>query len=266
MENFAPSVTDKQLVEQVKTVLTATYVLYLHQLPCNSHLLWDEVSALLEHYPEFAQVDKTEQGYLLAFRNYLALALTFVPAKNNKIFLLKVIERLEGSNNEYVTGSGQKAEVTRRVSIYEIEGNVKAKRKTGEGNDKNSTKKSCKDTLQQPATAFFELPQVASVPVSEASSASSTFSVPNLSMAFATNPVPFPTSPIINFSDASLDSLIDSLSDGLPYEEMMTSNWEDWKLNDWKLFDISSNLTDEILADLAELAELDNTQTTAELA
>ncbi|RYH14171.1 hypothetical protein EON65_34025 [archaeon] len=119
----------KEVAEQLKIVLATTYVLIL----CNRHehdyLLWTSTEDLMAAYPSFEGADAEEQGYLLTFRNMLVLALVFVAARGNKIFLLKVVERLEGSNNEYVTGSGQKPAVTRRVKIYETEGGITAKRK-----------------------------------------------------------------------------------------------------------------------------------------
>jgi hypothetical protein len=68
--------------------------------------------------------DHQELQYLLNYRNYLRIALQIIPARLNKQLLLKVASRLEGSKNEYITGGGQKIAVTRRVDIYEKEGNV----------------------------------------------------------------------------------------------------------------------------------------------
>jgi hypothetical protein len=72
----------------------------------------------------FLREDHQELQYLLNYRNYLRISLQIIPARLNKQLLLKVASRLEGSKNEYITGGGQKIAVTRRVDIYEKEGNV----------------------------------------------------------------------------------------------------------------------------------------------
>ena len=47
-----------------------------------------------------------------------------------KMFLLRVVERLEGGNNAYITGTGQRIEVTRRsTDIYHTETGKPLKRK-----------------------------------------------------------------------------------------------------------------------------------------
>ena len=97
------------------------------------------VDELLRHYPEFIDVkDKQELLYLLAFRNIVRVALLIIPPLGNKQLLLNIGGRLEGSGNEYITGTGQKQCVSRRVAIYEQEGRVtcqKKKPKTNPGSE-----------------------------------------------------------------------------------------------------------------------------------
>ena len=70
-----------------------------------------------------------ELQYLLAFRNIIRVALLVIPPLSNKQLLLNIGGRLEGSGNEYITGTGQKICVTRRVIIYEQEGRVTSQKK-----------------------------------------------------------------------------------------------------------------------------------------
>jgi hypothetical protein len=135
------SAEQKKQNERIKIVLTTCYVLLLASTPEVKGSFYLDVSSLLVDFPDFQKVeDNKELQYLLAFRNYMITALRIVPAKNNKIFLLKVVERLEGSEEEYITGTGQKPAVTRRISIYEKEGNIKAKTyKCGSNSNNNSS-------------------------------------------------------------------------------------------------------------------------------
>jgi len=123
----------KEELKKVEQILTASHVLLHSKSTFAQSLLWPDVNKLLSEYPEFSVVtnDPKELQYLLNFRNFMAVALTLLNASGNKIFLLRVIERLEGSGNEYITGSGQKSSVTRRIEIYAKEGNVKSKKAGG---------------------------------------------------------------------------------------------------------------------------------------
>lgn len=131
----------KKQNDRIKIVLTTCYVLLLASTAEMQSLCYTSTDQLIQDFDSFASItDLKELQYLLAFRNYLVIALRIVPAKGNKIFLLKVIERLEGSEEEYITGTGQKPAVTRRISIYEKEGNIKAKTyKNGSNSNNNSS-------------------------------------------------------------------------------------------------------------------------------
>ena len=88
------------------------------------------IDDLIRQYPEFIEVEgPRELQYLLAFRNIVRVALLVIPPLSNKQLLLNIGGRLEGSGNEYITGTGQKICVTRRVAIYEQEGRVTSQKK-----------------------------------------------------------------------------------------------------------------------------------------
>ena len=84
---------------------------------------------LLVRYPTFIDElspldhdeNRKELEFLLSFRNYFTIALHLLPAKDNKILFLRILERLEGSGGEYITGTGQKKSTTRRCTIYHQE-------------------------------------------------------------------------------------------------------------------------------------------------
>lgn len=144
MDRYSSPALDKNASDQMKILLCSSYLALVQHRKDFANIVVDRAE-LIHRYPSFAEEDAQEISYLLIFRNLLAIALTFVPAKGNKILLIKMIERLEGSNNEYVTGSGQKPAVTRRVIIYETEGSVKAKRKSNEV-DSSLAKRTMVDT------------------------------------------------------------------------------------------------------------------------
>ena len=87
------------------------------------------IPAFLQRYPEFkddAMIDTAEQDKLLKFRNMMKLAQIFIPAKNHKEHLMDLVTRLvEGNDQKYVTGSGEKPATRRRVLIYEREGGIR---------------------------------------------------------------------------------------------------------------------------------------------
>lgn len=156
----------KEELKKVEQILTASQVLLHSKSTYGQAVMWNDADELLREYPEFESVrtDPKELQYLLNFRNFMAVALTLLTASGNKIFLLRVIERLEGSGNEYITGSGQKISVTRRIAIYEKEGKVKSK-KTGKkektkddmpaveaANDPPAKKQKTKPTTHDPTT------------------------------------------------------------------------------------------------------------------
>eukprot|EP01038_Epipyxis_sp_PR26KG_P005492 gene5492-7604_t len=144
---------DKKLVNMISKIFLSTYVLILSTYEENQHLKWHGVDKLLEEYgslPEFDvnlpknECDERELYHLLNFRNMLKIALIIIPAESKKCTLLQIAARLEGSNKgEYITGGGQKPAVTRRVSIYRREGNVKPRvyiqKEDGKKAKKNST-------------------------------------------------------------------------------------------------------------------------------
>lgn len=120
----------KVILEQIRTIFKTCYVLILSYSAASQRVMWRDVDTLLQNYPQFRGQDEEELTLLLNFRNMMKVALEVIPARLNKQCLLKVAARLEGSQNEYVTGGGQKPCVTRRVDIYEREGNITAEKRT----------------------------------------------------------------------------------------------------------------------------------------
>eukprot|EP01033_Poteriospumella_lacustris_P005466 gene5466-3896_t len=119
----------KLMLTQIHIAVRACYVLIMTYHESKQDLMWRDVQQLLAAYPELHGQDDEELRYLLQFRNMLRLALEIVPPRLNKKLLINIAARLEGSGREYITGGGQKPCVTRRVLIYEREGNVQAEKR-----------------------------------------------------------------------------------------------------------------------------------------
>lgn len=84
--------------------------------------------------------DQKELNYLLVFLNYIRIAMPIIPAASNKHLLLKIVERLEGSNNHYVCGGGMKPAVRRRIRLIESEGNSPAVKRLNRKKNKRTLK------------------------------------------------------------------------------------------------------------------------------
>lgn len=117
------------VLAQIQLIFKACYVLILSYKDSSRDLFWEDTDTLLAEYPNFSSVDSDELQLLLNFRNMVKITLMVVPARLNKQCILKIAGRLEGSQNEYITGGGQKPAVTRRVEIYEREGGITAEKR-----------------------------------------------------------------------------------------------------------------------------------------
>lgn len=125
-EHFKPPEQKSKWLD-IQIIFKTCYVLIIsyHEYPMS--LIWDDLNFFKQSYQEFYEhndIDEDEWNLLLNFRNYLRVTLLLIPARLNKQSILKIAARLEGSNNEYITGGGQRNAVTRRVRIYEKEGGV----------------------------------------------------------------------------------------------------------------------------------------------
>lgn len=130
---FSLDGVDKKIMKTIKIIFTATRILIVSYSAAAVKELWSDTATLLEKYPEFSanlastliadrkKEEDKELKLLLRFRNFMRLGLLLVPGRP-KLFLLRVVERLEGSDNYYITGTGQKSAVTRREAIYVKEG------------------------------------------------------------------------------------------------------------------------------------------------
>jgi hypothetical protein len=114
---------------QIELIFKTSYILILSHKDENRALLWHDMKTLFNTYPEFVNADPHEQQLLLRYRNACRIALTVIPARRNKALIMKIAERLEGSQKDYITGGGQSTEVKRRVQIYEKEGNIQAEKR-----------------------------------------------------------------------------------------------------------------------------------------
>lgn len=128
VESFK-TVEQKIVWAQIQLIFKSCYVLILSKRESCQAMFWHDVQTLLDHYPQFESCDTEELNLLLNFRNMLKVTLLLVPARLNKQCILKIAGRLEGSQNEYITGGGQKPAVTRRVQIYEQEGGITAEKR-----------------------------------------------------------------------------------------------------------------------------------------
>lgn len=111
------------VLAQIKIIVTSCYVLLAFHDPRLQHFIWQHTEDIRRMYPQFQQQDAEELQLLLNFRNIVKIALQIVPPHKNKKFLLDIGGRLEGRAvySEYITGSGQKDSVKKRLIIYYTE-------------------------------------------------------------------------------------------------------------------------------------------------
>jgi hypothetical protein len=126
------SVDQKMILDKMEIILSTTMIYLFSLNPSVQDKLYHSDEEMLEAYPEFKPFktnDPKELLYLRNFRNFTALGLLLFQPRNKKTFLLKVCERLEGSNEEYITGTGQKPAVTRRSVIFHQESGTEQTKK-----------------------------------------------------------------------------------------------------------------------------------------
>ncbi|KAJ1405665.1 hypothetical protein B484DRAFT_483363, partial [Ochromonadaceae sp. CCMP2298] len=121
----------KMVLAQIQLIFRSAYVLLLSHQEAPRAMFMHSTAELLSKFPQFKTlaVDQEELGLLLNFRNMCKVALLVIPARLNKQCIIKIAGRLEGSQNEYITGGGQKPAVSRRVEIYEAEGGISAEKR-----------------------------------------------------------------------------------------------------------------------------------------
>jgi hypothetical protein len=112
----------KIAIGQVQLMIQTALVLELTTRPEMSGIQWPNTEKLIAEYPGFSGLPTEELDMLLTFRNTVKVALTVLPAHRNKARLLHIGGKAGGISTEYITGTGQSAEVDRRVAIYEQEG------------------------------------------------------------------------------------------------------------------------------------------------
>jgi hypothetical protein len=120
---------EKEDLFQAEVLLKTSIVSLMSKINYFKEFDYKTIDELITNYPEFNGLNTSELEYLLRFRNTMTTALRFIPARLNKKLLLDLSSKLEGSSNVYITGGQQLPATTRRVTIYEKEGNVSPKRR-----------------------------------------------------------------------------------------------------------------------------------------
>lgn len=114
----------RQKTDKVRLFYEAAVVMMFCNHPSNDHVLYN-MDELIEHYPNFITLAPEKQETLLQFRNVLRNTIVLVKARGNKEHILNLVTRIvEGSFKRYIPGSGQTADTTNRVEIYEREGDI----------------------------------------------------------------------------------------------------------------------------------------------
>eukprot|EP00597_Dinobryon_sp_UTEXLB2267_P017847 CAMPEP_0201112130 /NCGR_PEP_ID=MMETSP0812-20130820/77052_1 /ASSEMBLY_ACC=CAM_ASM_000668 /TAXON_ID=98059 /ORGANISM="Dinobryon sp., Strain UTEXLB2267" /LENGTH=369 /DNA_ID=CAMNT_0047375389 /DNA_START=489 /DNA_END=1598 /DNA_ORIENTATION=- len=104
-----------------------TSIVYVLKLcsPTYERIKLRSIEELRAKYPTITNkiYSSEELQLFLEYVNSLRMALSIIPAKNNKRLLMDIASRLEGlSPMTYITGSGQTPATRRRVEVYEQEG------------------------------------------------------------------------------------------------------------------------------------------------
>ena len=110
----------------ISIVLQAIIVYYLSLLDENVSELFNTIEELIAEYPSFCPENRLgvdELRFLLMYRNMMVIALTIIPAKENKHTLMSICSLLEGSGRSYPTEGNLSGATLRRVMIYELESN-----------------------------------------------------------------------------------------------------------------------------------------------
>lgn len=69
-------------------------------------------------YSSFVNLDEAERGFLLKFRNAMAIANEIITPHHSKCLLIDVCARFEGSKIRYITGGGQTKATQRRADMF----------------------------------------------------------------------------------------------------------------------------------------------------
>ncbi len=118
----------KALMFTLQLIFQSAYVLVISLSNAANYTQLSCVEEFLAIYPQFAdeKINDLERQYLLNYCNIIRTALTIIPAEKNQGRLVQLAGKLDGSGKEYITGSGQKVEVSRREAIYRQEGKLPA--------------------------------------------------------------------------------------------------------------------------------------------
>eukprot|EP01040_Poterioochromonas_malhamensis_P010795 gene10795-11766_t len=142
----------------VSRVLTSTILYLVAKSEEVQSLFYSDFSEMERCYPFSFQEGlnslsercrEKEKQFLLSFRNILVAAFKIIQPKGNILFLLEVIGRLDGSNGDFTSGSGQNVFTQSRRTIIDQESQVipatrtvrKRNREEGENSSSNSVKR-----------------------------------------------------------------------------------------------------------------------------
>lgn len=106
IENFKTE-EQKKVLANIKIVLVTTQIYLYSKSPKGQEKSLDSLDSFLKLYPEFLEQDEKEKALLFTFYNYLKMTMDLISPKSNKILYIRILERLEGSSNSYITGTGQ---------------------------------------------------------------------------------------------------------------------------------------------------------------
>lgn len=121
------SAADKVRLAEAKIVLMGCYVYILMLQEESQYLKWTSVKDLIAEFPHLMHLPEEEQQLLVGFRNAVRVTMELIPGERNKKTIMQIAGRLQGEPRDYITGGGQKEEVTHRIQIFERTTGVTAK-------------------------------------------------------------------------------------------------------------------------------------------
>ncbi len=114
----------KETFKQIKTIFQTLCVRIVSKKPEVVAQYYEDVTELRKYFPDIHFLCDDKKVLLLKFRNMIMACLSVIEARLNKQTIIDIAGRLEGTQRPYITGKGQRDDVTRRVRIYESEGKI----------------------------------------------------------------------------------------------------------------------------------------------
>jgi len=114
----------KETFKQIKTIFQTLCVRIVSKKPEVAAQYYEDVTELRKYFPDIHFLSDDKKILLVKFRNMVIACLSVIEARLNKQTIIDIAGRLEGTQRPYITGKGQRDDVTRRVQIYESEGKI----------------------------------------------------------------------------------------------------------------------------------------------